>query len=195
MAALVVSLASVVGLFLLIVPPLVAVVLGAIALRRINRDPARSGKGLAVAGLTIGIVLVLAGGALDAGIAVAAKNRVRYSNVVAGICIKDPGGPVTDVVKQSCDSAHEREVFATFDDPAISSAPYPTANEIRDLGTSECTSRFAAYVGTPLASSSLRVQYLYPRQQSWDSGNRRFICMAATRDGSPLTGSVRDSHR
>jgi hypothetical protein len=54
---------SVVGLFLCGVPAILGVIFGGIGLSQ-TKDNARSGRGLAIAGLIIGVLAVLAWGAL-----------------------------------------------------------------------------------------------------------------------------------
>lgn len=196
-AALVVALVSFFGLFVFLIPPVVAIVLAAVARRRINAHPGRGGKGMTTAALIIATVLLVAGIVLDVVIVVTARNEVRYSRLVPGDCIEEPsGGQVTTVTRQGCGGAHQREVFAILDDPAGPGSPYPGESAVQQLGERECMARFENYVGAPPDRSALKVQLLYPRRVSWErTDNRRIVCIVGNRDGSSLTGSVRDSGR
>jgi len=176
-------------LILLIVPALVAVVLGFVALRRIKRNP-RKGRGLAIAAVVIGILLVLGGVALDIGIGYAISQSSSYRDLRRGDCLKDPGSRVFRVSRQSCSRNHERQVFAVLDDPARPGAPFPGSTPIRTLADSECAGRLARLPSVP-NRGSLRVFFMVPSETSWDDDdNRRIICMVGNRDGSPLTASL-----
>lgn len=54
-ASLVLGIASVM-LFCFLIPPILAIIFGGVALGQIKRNPGQGGRGMAIAGLTLGIV-------------------------------------------------------------------------------------------------------------------------------------------
>ncbi len=177
--------------FFLVLPSVIAVVLGLVALRKIKRTTPRKGRGLAVAGVVIGIVAALGGLALDIGVGVFFANTTSYQDLKVGDCLDDPSGRVFRVSRHSCSSPHERQVFATFDDPASSSAPFPGTTPLRTLAEGECVARFARSAPSVPNRAALRVFFLVPIKSSWENDdNRRVVCMVGSRDGSRLTGSL-----
>ncbi len=188
-ASFVLSLVSIV-LVVLVFPALIAVVLGFVALRKIKRESPKKGRGLAIAGVIIGILVALGGIALDVGIGFAISRSSSYRDLEVGDCLKDPGSKVFRVSGQSCSGDHERQVFAIINDPAPPSAPFPGSTPIRTLADRECADRSARIASVP-NRANLRVYFLVPSEASWDNDdNRRIICMVGNRDGSPLTGSL-----
>lgn len=182
-----VSLASVI-LFFLVVPAIVAFVLGVIALRRIKRKAPRGGRGLAIAGVIIGLVVILGGTAFDVGVAYFATHTTSYDDLEPGDCVKRPNGEVVLLRRQSCSANHDRQVFATVDDPADDSAAYPGRTTLRSFAESECMFRFTALATDVPNRADLGVFFLVPNQKSWENGgNRRIVCMVGNRDGSSLT--------
>jgi len=75
-AALVCGVLSLLGGVVLIIPLLLAVILGHIAVVRCDRDPSLGGKGLGLAGLIMGYVSIVIGGLL-ASMAIPAFEKVR----------------------------------------------------------------------------------------------------------------------
>jgi hypothetical protein len=75
-AALICGIVSMLGGALFILPLLLAIILGHIALSQCNRDPQLGGKGLAIAGLVMGYVSILFAGLL-AAMAIPAFQKVR----------------------------------------------------------------------------------------------------------------------
>ncbi len=182
--------------FFLVFPAVIAVVLGIVALRKINKTTPRKGRGLAIAGVVIGIVVALGGLAFDIGVGVLVANTTSYRDLKVGDCLDDPGGRVFRVSRQSCSSPHERQVFATFDDPAASSAPFPGTTPLRTLAEGECVTRFARIASSVPNRAALRVFFLVPIESSWENDdNRRVVCMVGNRDGSLLTGSLPTPNR
>ncbi len=75
-AALVCGILSIIGGAIFIIPLLLAIIFGHIALSQCNRDPQIGGKGLAIAGLCMGYVSILFTGLL-AAMAIPAFQKVR----------------------------------------------------------------------------------------------------------------------
>lgn len=177
-------------LFFLVIPSIVAFVFGLIALSRIKKHGPRRGRGLAIAGVVIGILVALGGIAADFAIGYFATHTTSYSDLRAGDCVKRPNGEVSLLRHQSCSADHDRQVFATFDVNQASSS-YPGRTELRGLAEGECVSRFNAVAADAPNRSELGVFFLVPNQTSWeDSDNRRVVCLVGNRNGSPLTAPL-----
>jgi len=115
---------------------------------------------------------------------------VRYHqaavfSVRAGDCINlMPNGTVVHVVP--CASAHDAEVFGTFQLPGGS---WPGTAAVQQQASSGCSSRLTGYLNPQLAAN-LTQSYVYPGQQAWDTGQRTVVCEVRAASGT-LTGSVR----
>jgi hypothetical protein len=79
-AALICGILSIIGGALFIIPFLLAIIFGHIALAQCNRDPEVGGKGLAIAGLAMGYASILLFG-LMAAMAIPAFNKVREASM------------------------------------------------------------------------------------------------------------------
>lgn len=79
-AALVCGIVSIIGGALFILPLLLAIILGHIALSQCNRDPQLGGKGMAIAGLSMGYASILFTGLL-AAMAIPAFQKVRENSL------------------------------------------------------------------------------------------------------------------
>ncbi len=177
--------------FFIVFPAVIAVVLGIVALRKMKKTTVRKGRGLAIAGVIIGVMVAVGGLAFDVMVGSLFSTGTSYRDLKVGDCLDDPGGRVFRVTRHSCSGSHERQVFATFDDPASSSAPFPGTTPLRTLAEGECVSRFARIASSVPNRSALRVFFLVPIESSWkNDDNRRVVCMVGNRDGSLLTGSL-----
>lgn len=114
-----------------------------------------------------------------------------------GDCFDDPeeAGVVVDVAATPCSEPHDNEVFgvlslaAAFPDDA-----YPGEDPLWDHSFDICSgSLFDDYVGTSYRDSSLEVFSLTPSQESWEDGDREFVCALYRLDLGQLTGTARDS--
>jgi len=174
-----------------------AVVLGAVALSRVRRTGQR-GQGLAIGGLVLGIVSVLAFGALLIGI-VAGDGLARpISQARTGECLDlsiNSDGEVKAFDRRRCDQAHRFEVVGTVTSPATRGDPYPGAAALESLGQDGCLPLFAAYVGIDFDDSELMMRPLIPISSSWAAGDRRVTCLVESGDGLRMSESVLNSGR
>ena len=195
-AALVLGLVSIL-FFVLLVPAILAVVLGAVARRNIKNDPNKTGSGMATVGVVLGI-LSLVGAVVFYVAAIASDDgfddRLRYDRVQPGDCYEDPGGRAGEVALESCADEHDREAFAVIDHPAPDGADFPGRESLRRYADEECTTRFSAYVGETSEESDLEVVFILPSRDAWEDDDlRRIVCAVADPDEEPLVGTVRDS--
>lgn len=177
--------------FPLLVLGICAVVFGVIARRRISSEPNLTGGGMALAGVILGTIAVVLGAVFWVAVALELEETVRYTTLEVGDCYEEPGDDPADVVRQSCEGAHDREVAVVLDHPAERGEPYPGRQGIIEYAGEACLDGIVEYLGTPFEDSPLADYEIIPSRASWDDGNRRVICALGTEDGSPLVGSQR----
>lgn len=115
-----------------------------------------------------------------------------------GDCFNDPEDDeelVYDVSAVPCSEPHDNEVFAVQSVvPEFPGDNFPGQDPLWEYAHEICSgSVFDSYVGTPYLDSSLDVFSLTPTQESWDDGDRGFVCALYRVDFDKMTGSARDS--
>ena len=83
-ASLVLGIVSIAGAAILIIPTVLAIVLGHVSLSRIRKDPRLTGSGIAIAGFVLGYVSIVVGvivAGLLAAMAIPAFEKVREESV------------------------------------------------------------------------------------------------------------------
>lgn len=93
-----------------------------------------------------------------------------------------------------CATEHDVEVYFVGDVTATEFDAVAIAEEASAM----CRVEFEVFVGITYEESSLDIYYLYPQQESWDSGDREVICAVFTPDPDTnavvrTTGSLRDA--
>ena len=184
-------------LFFVLVPSIVAVVLGAVALSKAKAAPGPgSGLGRAWAGLILGIVGVVAFvGIIIVGALLGWYDEdVSADELEVGDCVElDTGATrVTTLPLVDCDEPHRGEVFhvATLE----GGDEFPGEESVTARGEEVCVGdAFEDYVGTPFLRSALDVTTVYPTAFTWARGDREIACLAVRPDGGDLTESVRNS--
>jgi hypothetical protein len=102
---------------------------------------------------------------------------------------------VEEVNVVDCAEPHQYEVYAVIQHPAGPDEEYPGDEAISDFADEECLgSTFEDYVGTPYQESELFAFVLQPTAETWDVGDREFVCAAYLEEGE-LEGSVQGSER
>lgn len=171
----------------------VAVVLGLIGVRR-TRGGARSGRGLAVAGIVLGGVGTLVWAALAAlGIGTVLASRPLPSDVqrpvtaravqlVTGNCLAQlpPDGRVDQVRVVPCADEHVAQVVTSYD--FGDGATWP--------GEAQASARVAATCDLTAdeQEQGLRMVAWAPTARSWARGDRTGLCVAVLPE--PATGSL-----
>lgn len=112
-----------------------------------------------------------------------------------GDCFDDPEGDVVfDVQAVPCSELHDNEVFAVGSLASTFGENFPGLETLDAYTYETCIgSPFESYVGTTYETSSLGVFTFIPTEESWDDGDRGYICALYDIDLTPLSGSVRDS--
>lgn len=179
--------------------PLIGLILGVIALRKLRQRRQR-GSGLAQAAIIIS--------ALQVGLAVLAMiflismpdlrddtggviqtREIAVSDVRTGDCILrhsvDFTGILEEVMVTPCAKLHSAEVFAVVEMPG---ERWPGEAAIEALVSDLCAEGLLAYA-PGLDPAELEYWSLQPVEASWRRGDRTLICLADT----PMTmGSIRE---
>jgi hypothetical protein len=99
---------------------------------------------------------------------------------------------ISNVDGVPCTEAHEYEVFAV-DTYEADSLPSDAAME--SVFSSLCVPPFETYVGFPYATSALYGSMITPSQESWNDGDRTFVCVLYDPENAQLTSSMRGAGR
>jgi hypothetical protein len=194
----------------MVVPSVVAVVLGLVAARRIRASGgAVDGMAAARVGWITGVIGVLAGGVfiVAAVLGVFDDDSRSVFSLEVGECVDvdlDPtDGAVSSLPVVDCDEPHIGEVFFVGELDPQRTLPYP-GNE-RDLfravveacvqPTLGRMSPFEAYVGVPFGvDASLDLYPIAPDERAWAPTGGQFVCIVVPADDDDvLVGSVRGS--
>lgn len=195
----------------MIVPSVVAVVLGVVAVRQIrSAGGAIGGVAAARVGMVTGIVGVIAGTAflVAAFAGVFDDDRRSIFSLEVGDCVDLELPPTDDSVSSvpvvACDEPHTAEVFFVgnlnpdrdldypVDDPALFRAVVEACVWPSVGGISE----FERYVGISFAESEFDVFPIAPDARAWEPTRGQFVCLlVSSDDGAQLVGSARGSRR
>jgi hypothetical protein len=198
-AALVCGIAGVVLCFLL-VPSVVAVVLGAVADakaraaaaaggRAEGKGRARAGWILGVVGIVLFVVLIIGG-----GIAGWYDGDEDVNDLEVGDCVEMDvfDDEISRLPVVACTSPHQGEVVYAGD-LFQGEQDFPGREAMLGRIRRACGDAFEAYVGTHPGRSELDVYFAVPSRATWSAGDRRVICFVIRPDGGDLERSVRGS--
>ncbi|NUS04261.1 MAG: DUF4190 domain-containing protein [Nonomuraea sp.] len=174
-----------------------AIVLGIVALNQL-RDRVQRGKGLAIAGLVLGVlwlvgwaVFIVAVGAdesaRDASGKVTNTSDAYVEDLRAGDCFSGAGRTEVDSITLiPCASPHESQVVTVFTMPA---GPWPGEDKVVAAAEDGCAAKGDPLI-TDKAYDDLRPSFIYPQDAfSW-RGNRQIICIVDAARSGTTTGSA-----
>jgi Septum formation len=171
-------------------------VFGILAMKEVKRGAGTvSGKGMAVAGLVLGIVGLVVAVIFWVAVGFGLANSKDVFDLETGDCVmlpEDDFDQLGRVQVVDCTDAHDAEVFATGELDG-GDEPYPGVDEVTALIQEECTPEFEDYVGRDFESSELEATTIYPQEEDWDT-TQQYVCIAYL-DGEELTESIADSDR
>lgn len=146
-----------------------------------------------ILGLTVAAIV------LYAGVAIAALTVTTTSvpPLQVGTCLDGvhPGAVSTSDVTRpvDCATTHDDEIVGVLS--YAESGAYPGQAAVDAFANAPCVAAFSSYVGVDFELSTLDMMTVTPSELSWARGDRQISCVAITRDGRQLTGSVKDSRR
>ena len=182
------------------VAPVIAVVLGVIALRQLRRRSlagrAQRGRGMAISGIVLGSVGILLWGLIVAAVllgsddqeplaplpsaARATTGRITIDELRPGDCFSGISTASLDWASlTSCDDEHEMQLITTVD---LGDEPFPGDDEAGTLAERRCTA-----AAEPLLDESrldrVDLFFIYPNSRlAWDQ-DPTALCIAASVDG------------
>jgi hypothetical protein len=169
---------SILGSVLFGIGFLLGIGFGIVALRRIRRSRAM-GRGLAIAGISISVVLlsvatVIIGIGLTRGRSpqdeAASRGLVYLADLRTGDCLMYPSNVVNlfTVEATTCTAPHDAQVIHTFQATPGQNGGYPGNTALEKQADLICTTRALNSLDPDLLSDTLEVFYFYPSPESWD---------------------------
>jgi hypothetical protein len=209
LASMICGLAGLLLCFM-VVPSLIAVMLGLVAMRRIRAaDGAVGGMAAARVGVVTGVIGVLAGGVfiVAAVVGVFDDDARSVFSLEVGDCVdvdlNPSDGAVSSVPVVDCDEPHVAEVFHVGELNPDRTLPYPAQErDLFRLVVEACVqptlgrmSPFEEYVGVPFGvDDALDLYPVAPDERAWEPTGGQFVCMVVPADDDDvLVGSVRGS--
>lgn len=100
-----------------------------------------------------------------------------------------------DVAAVPCSEPHDNEVFSVQTvSGELNTDNFPGQTVLQEYAYEVCSGPvFDTFVGTPYLDSVLEVFTITPTGESWDEGDREFVCALYRLDFAKLTGSAQDS--
>lgn len=174
----------------------VALVLGLVARRRV-RTRGRRGRGLALAGVALGVLGTLVWTGVVVGAVLTARSErplagdvdaprdAHARQLVTGVCVEElpADGPVGTVRVVPCAQPHAAEVLSLY---AFAAAAIWPGQESADARVATACALSPAEV-----EQGVRAVTWAPTEASWGRGDRTGLCLA-TVDGGGMTGSFLD---
>ena len=121
---------------------------------------------------------------------------VTIEDLKAGDCVSDIATDTQDSQKVAteatvvdCSTPHQYEMVGTGDTTASTFSEADTSTEMSKI----CEPLVTSYVGSPSKANSYRILAVTPSQETWDQGDRTFVCFAQNSDKSPLNNSIKNS--
>jgi len=170
------------------VPSLLAVVFGIIALNRIKSSVGTiGGRGLAIAGIILGAMGILVGIGFWALVATDTVQEgfregfneataFGFEGIAVGDCVSVPDatGNVLGLNEEPCGLPHDGEVYLRGSLPGTE---FPGEAASQSQTETACYDEFERYVGLSHDESIYDIFYFYPKADSWDLGDRGYICI------------------
>jgi hypothetical protein len=168
---------------------LLAVVFGIVALVQIKGTGQR-GRGMAIAGIVLSVIWVVAGvAAVALGIGWAKDTVTRANDVQVGDCVADVPdvNRVTGLTAVPCAQPHQAEVVEVIELPG---GDFPGEPALTKQGQDTCGPALSSYAPRAGRDGSVQLLYIYPTQATWALGDHQITCLAVHQGGA-VTGSIR----
>lgn len=124
----------------------------------------------------------------DADGTVTAPASARSLDIAVGDCLGDLAKTsIENVQLIPCSSAHYWEAYASMN---LAGASIPAENEITQQADQFCVTEFEKFIAIPADQSEYAWSYLYPSEETWNSGDREITCLAGL-DSGGVTGTLK----
>lgn len=146
----------------------------------------------------LGVVLLvgyLQSARRDEGGSLSSAGSVSVQDLREGDCFN--AGDETEISEVDgvpCTEPHAYEVFASGESGGEDDA-FPSDAEMDAVFASICEPAFATYVGQEFAASELNASMITPSEETWEDGDREFICIASDPSDETLTESLAGAGR
>lgn len=129
--------------------------------------------------------------------AVVAGGEVGAFRIRLGDCLLAAAdGDFESIEAVPCEQPHQNEVFAAFNLPFGESAAFPGRDALGAAADDGCLAQFEPFVGVTYDVSEYGIASITPSEGSWTEVNdREILCLISNYDGTPKTGSARDTNR
>jgi hypothetical protein len=109
----------------------------------------------------------------------------------AGDCFQNPtgttpSGELTEVTAVSCTTPHDAQVIALL---PVSGSAYPGAAAFSAQAETGCKAAVRADLDTSKLTATMRLLWLYPKEDSWTNGQHSISCLAVD-SSADLTTSL-----
>ena len=121
------------------------------------------------------------------------KGRIVHSTELqVGDCFSysDASTQVGDVEVVDCSAPHLYEVYNNYQ---ITQSTFPDTSTMESEQRTACYDTFETYVGISYDRSQYDATTLTPTEASWAQGDHTITCVLRTKDGSEVTGSLKDA--
>ncbi|MDQ2729861.1 MAG: septum formation family protein [Actinomycetota bacterium] len=185
---------GVIGLFVTVVPSVIALVMARNVKRQVSAAEANPAT-LAAAGRAkvLGIIGLFSSALFTLFVVLGALGTTGsasssdYTRLQPGDCFnRTPSGSTVSIQHVSCAKAHNAEAVGRIIVPA---GPWPGQTGFVMIVGSTCDAYAQPYMQDGV-SSNVIVTYIYPERQAWDDGSRVVVCDVRTADGSKVNGPI-----
>lgn len=179
---------AVVGLFVFLVPSVIALVLAS----RVRRPGAgRATIKTAAWARTVGIVglftSVILTGSVVAGASLV-HTTTSYADLPVGACFnRTTHGTTVSVAQVSCAKLHNAEAVGRVTAP---DGPWPGADGFAQIAGPTCGNDAEQYLHASIPRANIVVNYIFPERTAWIDGQRTVLCELRTTDGSKVSGPI-----
>lgn len=167
---------------------LLSVIFGIVGLVQ-TKGGKRKGRGIAIAGLAISLVWIVAAVAVVAVVIHKDRGTVSTQDLAVGNCIKEfPSADTTTLARTTvipCEQPHIGEVFAVVNLP--DSSTYPGTDEMKKHND-DCDPKLEPYAPNLPDGLNYDLYFLYPSAETWRTGDRSLVCIFST--DQLRTGSI-----
>ncbi|OHU61580.1 DUF4190 domain-containing protein [Mycobacteroides chelonae] len=166
---------------------ILGIIFGILGLNQIKRT-GQNGRGLAIAGIALGSLWVIASiTVIAAGINdkpkrddsghVTQSGDMDVTQLRVGDCVADLGDKdfYTTTKAIPCAQPHKAEVYALL---PLSGSSVPPQSVLDEKGNEGCSTALESYSPSAFEDDGVEITYLYPTKRSWAQGDHSIACVA-----------------